>query len=280
MLLRILTSVIAVAIFLPILFLSETYVFIAAIVLISILCIFELLRCMKLQKNFALSVPLYIFSVAVPFLLRFLKGYMSSFTKIAVLFGVIYLMYLFVLVITSHGKLTFNAAMSAYIAVLYIIISLNSIIYVRDHAEHGQYIYLLVFLGAWVTDTFAYFTGYLFGKHKLIEDVSPKKTVEGSIGGIIFCAISFVTFGQIINQYFGTNANIIFLLVSGVFISVIAQIGDLIMSVVKRQNNIKDYGKFFPGHGGMIDRFDSVLATSAGVAVICLIASLFGISIL
>ena len=196
------------------------------------------------------------------------------------LFGVIYLMYLFVLVITSHGKLTFNAAMSAYIAVLYIIISLNSIIYVRDHAEHGQYIYLLVFLGAWVTDTFSYFTGYLFGKHKLIEDVSPKKTVEGSIGGIIFCAISFVTFGQIINQYFGTNANIIFLLVSGVFISVIAQIGDLIMSVVKRQNNIKDYGKFFPGHGGMIDRFDSVLATSAGVAVICLIASLFGISIL
>ena len=138
----------------------------------------------------------------------------------------------------------------------------------------------MIFLGAWITDTFAYFTGFFFGKHKLIEDVSPKKTIEGSIGGIFFCALSFVIFGLVVDTWFACDANLIFLGVSGVVISLIAQVGDLIMSVIKRQYGIKDYGKIFPGHGGMLDRFDSILAVSLGLCAVCLFGILTGIPLI
>ena len=122
-----------------------------------------------------------------------------------------------------------------------------------------------------MTDIFAYFTGRFLGKHKLIPAVSPKKTVEGSIGGIIFCVISTIVFGLIVENFFigSGKANYIVLAVSGIFISVVSQMGDLIMSVIKRHYGIKDYGKLFPGHGGILDRFDSVMAVSVILAGIC-----------
>ena len=180
----------------------------------------------------------------------------------------------------SHGKLKFSDAITVFTMAVYIVAAMNSILYVRDYSDDGKYLYLLIFIGAWVTDIFAYFTGYLFGKHKLIEDVSPKKTIEGSIGGIVFCALSFVGFGLIVKHFFSTDANIIFLAISGVIISVISQIGDLIMSVIKRHYNIKDYGRIFPGHGGMLDRFDSILAVSLGLAVVCMFVTITGIKLI
>ena len=121
---------------------------------------------------------------------------------------------------------------------------------------------------------------YFFGKHKLIEDVSPKKTIEGSIGGIVFCTVSFVLFGVIADLAFGKDANLIFMAISGVIISIISQVGDLIMSVVKRHYGIKDYGRLFPGHGGMLDRLDSILVVSLCMAAICVFSSLMGIRIM
>ena len=152
------------------------------------------------------------------------------------------------------------------------------ILFIRDFNEDGQFLYLLIFIGAWMTDIFAYFTGVFFGKHKLIEDVSPKKTIEGSIGGIVFCALSFVALGLVADIFFDRSANLVFLAIGGVFISIIAQIGDLIMSVIKRHYGIKDYGKIFPGHGGMLDRFDSISAVSVTLGAIFMFAALVGIS--
>jgi phosphatidate cytidylyltransferase len=100
------------------------------------------------------------------------------------------------------------------------------------------------------------------GKHKLIPDVSPKKTVEGSIGGIAFCILAMVIFGIVVEAVSSYEANLIALAFAGLVISVVAQIGDLLMSVIKRTYGIKDYGKIFPGHGGILDRFDSILAVS------------------
>ena len=157
---------------------------------------------------------------------------------------------------------------------------MNMIVYVRDFGDNGKYIYLLIFMGAWVTDIFAYFTGVFFGKHKLIEDVSPKKTIEGSIGGIVFCAISYVVLGLITDAFFGCQANLIFLAISGIIMAVIAQVGDLIMSVIKRHYGIKDYGKIFPGHGGMLDRFDSILAVTLGVSLMCMFSYITGIRLI
>ena len=131
-----------------------------------------------------------------------------------------------------------------------------------------------------MSDTFAYFVGMLFGKHKLIEDVSPKKTIEGSIGGIFFCVVSFVVFGIIMDVFFDRSANILFLAISAVAVSVVSQIGDLIMSVIKRHYGIKDYGKLFPGHGGMLDRFDSILAVALVMSAICMLAGIMNIQLL
>ena len=131
-----------------------------------------------------------------------------------------------------------------------------------------------------MTDIFAYFSGMLFGKHKLIPEVSPKKTVEGSIGGTLFCILSFIVFGLVVDGFFSMNANFVFLAVSALAVSILAQVGDLIMSVIKRQYGVKDYGKIFPGHGGVLDRFDSILATSLAMCAVCMVAELFGIQLI
>ena len=123
----------------------------------------------------------------------------------------------------------------------------------------GQYIYLLVFLAAWITDTFAYFTGFFFGKHKLCPNISPKKTVEGAVGGVVFCIISFLVYGIVVSGMFKIQPNYVGLAVVGLVMSVLAQVGDLLASVIKRTYGVKDYGRVFPGHGGVLDRFDSVL---------------------
>ena len=139
---------------------------------------------------------------------------------------------------------------------------------------------LLILIGAWVTDTMAYFTGRLFGKHKLAPDISPKKTIEGSIGGSICCAIAFVLLGVIVSFVVpDSSPNYIFLAVSGLVISVISQAGDLIMSAMKRHYGIKDFGNLLPGHGGILDRMDSMLAVSLGIEVMVMFTFMTGISL-
>ena len=279
MLVRIITSLVAVCVLVPVLIFSGTPVLPIAIGIATLIGVFEMLKCLGLYKKYYLSIPLYVVSLVLPSMFRYL-GDRVNVAMICFVFAAIYLVVVFIAVIWSHGKLLFSDALSMFCVCLYIIVAMNSILYVRDFGNGGKYIYLLIFLGAWMTDIFAYFTGVFFGKHKLIEDVSPKKTVEGSIGGIVFCAASFVAFGVIVDVFFERNANIIFLALSGVAVSIISQVGDLIMSVIKRHYGIKDYGKLFPGHGGMLDRFDSVLAVSLGMAAICMLSGVLGIELL
>lgn len=279
MLKRIITSLVAVCVLVPVLIFSGTAVLPTAVAIATIIGVFEMLKCMGQHKKYALAIPLYIASAAIPFMLRYFENKVDV-AAVCFVVSVVYLVLMFVSIVWSHGKLQFADGLSMFFIVVYIITAMNSIIYVRDFGDGGKYIYLLIFMGAWITDIFAYFTGVFFGKHKLIEDVSPKKTIEGSIGGIFFCALSFVLFGVIVGNFFDRDANLIFLAISGVIVSVISQIGDLIMSVIKRHYGIKDYGKLFPGHGGMLDRFDSVLAVSLGMAAICMVARLLNIELL
>ena len=275
---RILTAIVAICVLLPVLYFSGTPALTVAIAAVAVISIYEILKCIGVKKLY-ISLPIYVAAASVPFLLRYTKD-SHTFATVAFCAAAVVLIYLFAVSVLSHGKFTFEMLGTVYAASLYIIVAYSAIIYVRDFGDHGKYLYLLIFIGAWVTDTFAYFSGMLFGKHKLIPDVSPKKTVEGSIGGTLFCAIAFVIFGVIMNTWFGTDANFLLLAIGGVFMAVIAQIGDLIMSVIKRHYGIKDYGRIFPGHGGMLDRFDSVLIVALGLAVMCMIVSLFGIKLL
>ncbi len=277
MLKRIITAVCATIVLLPILWFSDTLVFPIALSLATLLCLFEMFRCMGLHKNFAISLPLYAAALTFPILMRTVDY--SRLVMIAFICASLYVVYLFALVIWSKGKLAYKDAVASFVTSAYIITALNMVIYIRDFGNRGNYLYFLIFIGAWITDIFAYFTGVFFGKHKLIESVSPKKTIEGSIGGILFCALGFVVMGIIANS-FGCNANFIFLAVGGVIISVISQVGDLIMSVIKRHYGVKDYGKLFPGHGGMLDRVDSILAVSFALAALCMFSELVNIPLM
>ena len=123
----------------------------------------------------------------------------------------------------------------------------------------GQFIVLLPLLAAWGADTCALFAGMLFGKHKLAPVVSPKKTVEGAVGGVVGGAVLVLIAALIMNALMGLEMPVWAALVLGAAGAVLGEVGDLSFSIIKRQTSIKDYGHIFPGHGGVLDRFDSVL---------------------
>ena len=268
---RILTAVIGIAILLPILFLSGTWFFPVAVAVCCCIALREMLRCLGLSRVWALSLPTYALGAVVPFLIRY--GDRHTSLALCAMLSVCAVLYLMGVSVFTHGKITFAQLAEALLACMYIIMGFNAIVYLRDMVG-GEYVYLLVFIGAWVTDTFAYFSGVLFGKHKLIPQVSPKKTVEGSIGGTVFCILGFALFGVILNSFFSFHADYLALCISGLLVAVVSQIGDLCMSVIKRERGIKDYGNVFPGHGGMMDRFDSILAGASVLAIICSLTNL------
>jgi phosphatidate cytidylyltransferase len=129
--------------------------------------------------------------------------------------------------------------------------------------EHGLVLVLLIFVSSWGNDTCAYLVGFTCGKHKMSPVLSPKKSIEGLIGGIVGSGILGAVFGIIYNNYV-TDMNmapLVFAIIGAVG-ALPAVVGDLAASAIKRNNDIKDYGKLIPGHGGIMDRFDSIIFTA------------------
>lgn len=135
-------------------------------------------------------------------------------------------------------------------------------------SENGKFYILIPMISAWSSDTLALFTGMAFGKHKLAPNISPKKTVEGSIGGVLGGIIGMLIFTYIVRTYFAFDFSYVLAILIGVMGSVLGQIGDLSFSSIKRTYEIKDYGYIIPGHGGILDRFDSVIFVAPLVAMI------------
>ena len=129
---------------------------------------------------------------------------------------------------------------------------------IRDSMENGKILIWYVFFAAWGTDTLAYLIGKNFGKHKFTE-VSPKKTVEGCLGGIVGSILFCLIYTVICNNFWNLEISYTYILGISIFLSVISQIGDLAASSVKRYCEIKDYSNLIPGHGGILDRIDSVI---------------------
>lgn len=164
--------------------------------------------------------------------------------------------------VVTYPKLKAEQIFASYTGWIYAAVFL-SYLYRLRLSEHGMLLVWLVFLGSWGSDTFAYCTGMLFGKHKAFPKLSPKKSVEGCIGGAVGAAILAVVYAIIVNQMYSDISVFIpgFALL-GFLASVVSQIGDLAASAMKRNFGIKDYGKLIPGHGGVLDRFDSVIFTA------------------
>lgn len=239
---------------------------------IAVVAEFELLRCFGLEKNILMSLPLYAAAGAAPFAARYLGRERFLAGALAII-GLVLLVDLTVFTF-SKGSVSLEAACAAGTVGSYIVLAFTSIVLLCDSGSSGHYICLLIFIGAWSTDIFAYICGRLFGKHKLIPTISPKKTVEGSLGGIFFCALAFLVYALVIERFADARPDYIVFVVGGIFTSAVAQAGDLIMSAIKRSKGIKDFGKILPGHGGMLDRFDSVMAVSL---ILLFLESFFGL---
>lgn len=269
---RIITAIVLLLCAIPICIFSGTVVFPIAMAFIGFVGVYEMLGCMGTRKNLLISVPLYILSLAAPFMVwREYNYFITSFKPdySAILLPLTFALYLLAVWVFSYQKnqdVDMNKLITSAIVSLYIIGATSSIVMIRE-AIGGEYYWYFIFIGAWVTDTFAYFSGMLFGKHKLIPAVSPKKTVEGAIGGTVFCIVFFVAYGALINYLTDYNISLVLLGFIGLLSAIVSMIGDLSMSVIKRTYGIKDYGKIFPGHGGVLDRFDSILAVAVVLAL-------------
>lgn len=272
---RIITAVVAFFVLLPVLIFSDTFIFPLGLAVCAVLSVREMFACVGLKNAWLFTAPMYVLGAAFPFLIRYLPD-RDLLAPIAICAAVVWTLYAFTVLIFSHGKYPLEAVFVASFSLFYIFIGFNAILFIHDCEPGGKYLYYICFLGAWITDIFAYFCGRAFGKHKLIPDVSPKKTVEGSIGGTVFCILVMVIFGFVVEKLVPEiSANLLIFAVAGVLIAVVSQIGDLSMSVIKRKYGVKDYGFIFPGHGGVLDRFDSVIAVSALLMVFSLFFNFF-----
>lgn len=167
-------------------------------------------------------------------------------------------MCIFVMSFPKYSSVRF---ITTYFAFIYVGVML-SFIYLTRNAENGIYNVWLIFITSWVCDTCAYFSGVALGRHKLAPVLSPKKSIEGAVGGVIGSALVGYLFGCI-TGHFAVEYCII--CAAGACLS---QFGDLFASAVKRNHDIKDYGKLIPGHGGILDRFDSVIVTAPVIYIL------------
>ena len=161
----------------------------------------------------------------------------------------------------AYPRYNTQQIMAAFFGMFYVAVMLSYIYQIRI-LPGGIFTVWLVFVCSWGCDTCAYCAGMLIGKHKMAPILSPKKSVEGGIGGILGAALIGVLYGLAINYWGDAGADVLSYAVIGAAGGAISQIGDLAASAIKRYHNIKDYGKLIPGHGGILDRFDSVIFTA------------------
>ena len=271
---RIITSLVALCLFLPFLYFSDTLAFLVLIQLLAFVSTYEILSCVKLDKYIGLSVPCYAAAILVPYLCRYPEKMHCN--RLEMMFLIFFVL---TFVLLSAGVFYRGKVEMASIGILaamefYVIFAVSSILLLRD-IHYGGYVYLLVFIASWVTDTGAYFAGKTLGRHKLIPEVSPKKTIEGSIGAVIGTGLTMLLYGLIVSLVTDLTPNYLVLAISGPILSLVGQIGDLFASLLKREHGIKDYGNLMPGHGGIMDRFDSILAVACATMIIVLTAAPF-----
>lgn len=246
---RILTAIIALIVVIPIL-LFGSWPFILFTYVLATIALFELLKAYQISS---FVIPISIAILFLWFILIPNKAIMNIHveqfnSKIIILFVMLLLAY----TVLSKNKFTFTDAGFMLIATAYISFGFYFIIVAR--LTGLNYLLFILFV-IWATDTGAYFFGRTFGKRKLWPVISPNKTIAGAIGGILLATITAIAF-QFIHPF---SVDILVIVAVAIIISIVGQVGDLVASACKRYYQIKDFGHLLPGHGGILDRLDSLL---------------------
>ncbi|GIO26185.1 phosphatidate cytidylyltransferase [Ornithinibacillus bavariensis] len=249
---RILTAIVALILFIPFVIYGG-WPFAVAIYLLATIGLTELLKMHKVEWN---SFPGLL---AIIFLWLLLYPATNGIHNINLATSTAENIVLFVLLLLAYtvllkNKFTFDDVGFILLAVLYVGMGFFYFLETRNAVNGLAQIFFTLIL-IWSTDTGAYFTGRAIGKHKLWPEISPNKTIEGAIGGIILASIV----GVIFHLIFPFPFSIVTVIIISIVVSVFGQIGDLVESAFKRHYNVKDSGKILPGHGGILDRFDSAI---------------------
>lgn len=265
------TRIIVAAIFIPILFVILFFlppVWLTAVAaLIGGFIVFEFLRALKALQNLRLYVYPIAAAVIIPFGFYFgagadvLRAVMFLLTAILFAEGII--------AYEKEKQLGLETILPVIFAGAVIPFFLSSLVCLKM-MENGRLYVLLPIIAAFTSDSGAYFAGIYLGRNKAFPHVSPNKTVEGCIGGMLCDVIVMLLYGGILSLATKLDINFLALIVYGIIGSLATQLGDLAFSLIKRQHGVKDYGKLIPGHGGMLDRFDSMIF--AAPAMLSLVA--------
>ena len=274
---RVLSGAILVVFFAAVIVFNRSFPLALNIVvaLISATAVLELIRALGLLRKWFLCAPALLTAAVVPFCQNDWEFPVYC----------LFTLWIFSAMIVYHQETTFKEVGMLYSMVVLIPSALQTLVSLRDLSEnHGMFYVLIAVLSAWVADAGAYFAGTFFGKHKLCPTISPKKTVEGFIGGLVAAVVGnlliagiFTVLGQQewFVAYLGGPIRINYLLVAALspFCALAGVFGDLSASIIKRQCGIKDFGHIMPGHGGILDRFDSVLMVAPLVFILARIFS-------
>ena len=223
---------------------------------ISLIGLFELYRVMKIEKE----LPGLVGYGAV---LAYYAIVWTGMDRHVTFLAIAALMLLMTIYVFTFPKFTTEQITVAFFGIFYVGLMFSYLYQVRSMPD-GKYLVWLIVLSSWGCDTCAYCTGVLVGKHKLAPVLSPKKSIEGAVGGVVGAALLGALFGALAEGDPGLYA-----VICGVGAAA-SQIGDLAASAVKRQHDIKDYGTLIPGHGGILDRFDSVIVTAPMIYILAL----------
>lgn len=246
---------------------SGGYVLYFTLLLVSLIGVHELYRAVKVEEKGAnlLSLMGYLGVGGYYFLLN--TG-MDAYIMMEILLTLVLLMFVYVF---TYPKYRAEQVMAAFFGVLYVGVMLSYIFQTRNLPD-GAFLVWLIFLCSWGCDTCAYCVGVLIGKHKMSPKLSPKKSVEGAVGGVAGAAILGAVYAAVAGPYMAAGsapvAEYAAICAVGALISMV---GDLAASAIKRNHEIKDYGKLIPGHGGILDRFDSVIFTAPVIYYLALI---------
>lgn len=226
---------------------------------------YELLYTTKLVKH----PRMLCYTIAMAFLMS-LWSYFGCPHAVSLVIILMFFVLLFTEMMLSGMKIPFSKIALCFIGGVIVPYLLCAIVRISVMPE-GRYYVLLPFAIAFLSDSFAYLVGMKFGKHKLAPTISPKKTVEGLLGGLAATVLGMVIYGLILQLFCGFRVNYFFVIAYAVVGSVCGVFGDLCFSVVKRQTGIKDYGNLIPGHGGILDRFDSMIVVAPLVEAMLLL---------
>lgn len=257
---RYIIAAIGIPLLIPVLIFSDTFILPIVLAIFAVIGIYELLVASRLINKWLFSLVSVLYSISCPIVARWWNGLNS-----VAIVTAIYILFAVSFSVISENTDILNRFYSTVLLITYAAIGFSSLVVIRD--TRGTVMLVTAFAVSWLTDSFAFFAGSAFGKHKLIPRISPHKTVEGAVGGTLLTVIVSLIIYVGIGLFSKSTPNYLPLLFLTFFASLMAQVGDLVFSQIKRYYKVKDFSTLLAEHGGILDRFDSTISAALTIVI-------------